>query len=170
MAHPLRVLLKPLPALLVAAPLLALALAARTPQAAPAASPARAPSVSQARALPLRAEAGWAVAVPPGISETSVFATLVNTSDRPVVLSSARAPQAAHAMLMNTLTTGTMTGMEAARTLTVPARGRLVLDDRGAHIMLMGLKRPLRLGETVSVTLTATDGRRLVLNATVRKP
>ncbi|PNY81243.1 copper chaperone PCu(A)C [Deinococcus koreensis] len=124
----------------------------------------------QPPALPLRATGAWVVAVPPGTGETSVFGTLTNTSARPVVLRSATAPLAAHAMLMNTVTTGTMTGMEAARTLTVPARGHLVLGDLGAHIMLMGLKRPLKPGETISVTLHSTDGRRLVLSAAVRKP
>lgn len=139
------------------------------PVAAQQATPARS-SPAQTRALPLRATGVWVVAVPPGIGETSVFGTLTNTSARPVVLRSATTPHAAHAMLMNTTTTGSMTGMETARILTVPAGGRLVLNNLGAHVMLMGLKRPLRIGETLSLTLRATDGRTLLLKATVRKP
>lgn len=171
MPHPIHLRPTLLLLLLVSAALgwSALGWAGAAQQATPA-RPSPAQTRAQTPALPLRASGAWVVAMPPGIRETSVFGTLINSSARPVVLRGATTPHAAHAMLMNTTTTGTMTGMEAAQTLTVPARGRLVLGDLGAHVMLMGLKRPLKVGETVKVTLRATDGRSLVLNATVRKP
>jgi copper(I)-binding protein len=60
--------------------------------------------------------------------------------------------------------------MTAAPTLTVPAHGTLVLDDLGAHVMLMGLKRSLKPGETVTVILSDRAGHTLTVRATVRKP
>lgn len=110
------------------------------------------------------------VAVPPGIGETSVFGVLSNTSDKVVTLRAASSPLAAGAMLMTTTRAGGMMGMQMADALTVPARGRLVLSETGPHLMLTGLKRPLRVGEAVPVTLRASDGRTLTLRATVRRP
>ncbi|GGM13143.1 copper chaperone PCu(A)C [Deinococcus aerophilus] len=120
--------------------------------------------------LPLQAQGATVVAVPPVIKETSVFATLINTGQTPIVLKGASAEVAAHGMLMVTASQSGMVGMSMTPTLTVPAGGRLVLSATGSHLMLMGLKRPLKVGETLRLTLSAADGRTFSLNATVRKP
>jgi copper(I)-binding protein len=111
------------------------------------------------------------VAVPPGISDTSVFLTLKNPGAQPVVLTAARSSVAAHAMLMQTVKDARgLTGMTATPSLTVPAHGTLVLDDLGPHVMLMGLKRALKPGEVVTMILSDRAGRTLSVRATVRKP
>lgn len=121
--------------------------------------------------LALKVTQARVVAVPPGITDTSLFVTLTNPGAQPVVLSTARSPLAAHAMLMRTVTDARgLTGMQATPTLTVPAHGTLVLDDLGAHVMLMGLKRPLKPGESVTVSLSDAAGRTLTVRAPVRKP
>ncbi|GGL68838.1 hypothetical protein GCM10010840_03700 [Deinococcus aerolatus] len=136
----------------------------------PAAGKASAAS-ARAGTLPLKAENATVVAVPPMIKETSVFGTLTNTGKTPVVLSGVSASVADHGMLMVTRkASGGMQGMSVARTLTVPAGGRLVLSDTGDHLMLMKLKRPLRVGETLTLILSAMDGRTFTFQAAVRKP
>lgn len=120
--------------------------------------------------LPLRASAATVVAVPPGIGETSVFLTLTNTGAQPLKITGARAEVAGRATLMNTVKSGAMTGMKTASALVVPARGRLTLSATGDHVMLTGLKRSLKVGETLKVVLSTGDGRSLTVNATVRKP
>lgn len=121
--------------------------------------------------LPLRAVDASVVAVPPVVRETSVFGTLVNTGRTPVVLNAVRASVAEHGMLMVTRkASGGMQGMSVAETLTVPAGGQLVLSDTGSHLMLMKLRRALTPGETLTLTLSATDGRTFTFQATVRKP
>ena len=136
----------------------------------PAAGQARAAS-SRTGTLPLKAVNATVVAVPPMIRETSVFGTLTNTGRTPVVLSGVRASVADHGMLMVTRkASGGMQGMSVAKTLTVPAGGRLVLSDTGDHLMLTKLKRPLRVGEQLTLTLSAADGRTFTFQATVRKP
>ena len=42
--------------------------------------------------------------------------------------------------------------------LAVPARGELKLAPRGHHLMLMGLKRPLKAGDTITVHLRFEGG------------
>jgi len=44
--------------------------------------------------------------------------------------------------------------MAPIESLTVPAGSSAALDPGGDHLMLTGLKRPLKAGETVSLTLT----------------
>ena len=121
--------------------------------------------------LPLRATNATVVAVPPTIRETSVFATLTNTGKTPVVLNGVQASVSGHAMLMvTTKSPGGMLGMQMTETLTVPAGGRLVLSHSGDHVMLMKLRRALKVGERLQLTLRATDGRTFTFQATVKKP
>lgn len=111
------------------------------------------------------------VAVPPGATETSALMTLRNAGERPVVLTGVQTSLAGHAMLMTTRRDAQgRSGMSAVKTLTVPARGTLHLRPSGDHLMLMGLKRPLRIGEKVRLTLRVRGGPPLVVDAVVRRP
>ncbi|MDB5046618.1 MAG: hypothetical protein JWQ08_2668 [Deinococcus sp.] len=133
--------------------------------------PLAVPITAPVSALPLSAQNATIVAVPPGITETSVFMTLRNTGSKPIVLGGVSAAVAAHGMLMITRRDAQgRTGMSEARTLTVPAGRSLTLSATGDHLMLMGLKRPLKVGERLPLTLRTSDGRTLKVLATVRKP
>jgi copper(I)-binding protein len=138
------------------------------PIAAPVATP---PTATRMAALPLTAQNATIVAVPPGITETSVFMTLRNAGSKPVILSGVTSSVAAHGMLMVTRRDAQgRTGMSETRTLTVPAGRSLSLSATGDHLMLMGLKRPLKVGERLPLTLRTSDGRSLKVTAVVRKP
>lgn len=120
--------------------------------------------------LPVTVKDARATAVPGGIKETAAFATLTNTSKADIVLTSAKTDVAGMSMLMNTYKNGALTGMKAAPSLTIPAGKTLTLAEMGDHIMLMQLKRPLKIGESIKITLYAKDGRTLTLKAVVKKP
>lgn len=127
-------------------------------------------SVSRAP-LPLTATNARVVAVPPGVTETSVFMTLNNTGGVPLVLTGVQSEVARHGMLMVTRRDARgMTGMKTTATLTVPARGTLTLSESGDHLMLMDLKRPLKVGETLRLRLLMRGGSALDVKAVVRKP
>lgn len=140
----------------------------------PLAVPITAPVVTVATrpvALPLTAQNATIVAVPPGITETSVFMILQNTGSKPIILSGVTASVAAHGMLMVTRRDAQgRTGMSETRALTVPAGRSLTLSATADHLMLMGLKRPLKVGERLPLTLRTSDGRSLKVVAVVRKP
>lgn len=55
-----------------------------------------------------------------------------------------------HVMSMN----GGVMSMSRVTRLAVPAGGKLELKPGGAHLMVMGLKKPLKDGEKVDFTLT----------------
>lgn len=136
--------------------------------AASAALPTVAPVSARAA---LSVEDAHLIAVPPGATETSALMILRNAGGGPVVLTGVSTPLADHAMLMTTRRDAQgRTGMSAVKTLTVPARGSLRLTPTGDHLMLMGLTRPLRVGETVALTLSVQGGRPLSVNAVVRRP
>lgn len=50
--------------------------------------------------------------------------------------------------------TGGVMSMSRVSGLAVPAHGKLELKSGGAHLMVMGLKKPLKDGEKVNMTLT----------------
>ncbi|GGL12461.1 copper chaperone PCu(A)C [Deinococcus radiotolerans] len=127
--------------------------------------------VSQASgSLPATVTDARVVAVPPGIRETSVFATLRSTGNADVRITGVSSPAAEHAMLMVTRTQDNMTGMSMTDTLTLPAGGTLTLSDTGDHLMLMDLKEPLQPGQTIPINLTDAQGRTLTIQAPVMKP
>ena len=134
--------------------------------ATPTPSPA---ALAKAQPLPVTVRAATVAAVPPSIKDSAAYMTLTNSSDQPVKLVGVTTPLAAHPMLMVTTKGGGMMGMKMTPSLTIPARGTLTLQRGGDHVMLMGLKRPLKVGETVLLTLKTADGRALKVSATVKK-
>ncbi|MFC4639015.1 copper chaperone PCu(A)C [Deinococcus hohokamensis] len=119
----------------------------------------------------VRALGAQVVAVPPVITETSAFVSLHNPGARPAVLSGVQTPLAAHSMLMLTgRDRQGLSGMRSVARLSVPARGTLKMGPDGTHIMLMGLKRPLKVGERLTLTLSFVGGQTLKVQATVRRP
>ncbi|MEF2277757.1 copper chaperone PCu(A)C [Deinococcus sp. YIM 134068] len=129
------------------------------------------PAAQSAAPLPLTVRGATVVAVPPGATETSIFMTLHNKGRTPVTLTGVRAAVARHGMLMATRRDSQgRTGMTNVKTLTVPAGGTLRLSATGDHLMLMDFTRPLRVGETLPLTLVGTGGRTLPVKAVVRKP
>jgi hypothetical protein len=52
----------------------------------------------------------------------------------------------------------------------VPANGQAELKPGGMHIMLIGLKRDLKAGEKVALTLVFENGGRIDVEAEVRAP
>jgi copper(I)-binding protein len=59
--------------------------------------------------------------------------------------------------------------MRAQKQLDVPAGQRVELVPGGAHLMLLGLKKPLKAGETLQLTMTFVDsaGARIVVPVSV---
>lgn len=140
----------------------------------PAASSEAASPADSAAELPLETANAAVTAVPPSLSDTVAYLTLRNPTEQDIVLVGAASPAAEHAMLMQTVTTGSggasMSGMVETPSLTVPAGGELQMSSAGDHVMLMGLKEPLPEGGQVELTLRAEDGRTLTVQAEVQRP
>ncbi len=123
---------------------------------------------------PLAIHRIWIQAVPPTVSDTAAFMTLTNSGKTPLRLVGASTPVAAmvHPMVTTAKGAGShaMMGMENTSALEVPAGGALVLAPGGNHLMIMGLKRELKPGESVPLTLMIEPGNRQIqVQATVSK-
>lgn len=111
-------------------------------------------AAQQARKAPITVSAAWSRATAPRAQVGAGFLTIRNNGAQPDRLLSASSPIAArveiHTMSMEG---GVMRMRPLSKGLDIPARGVATLEPSGNHIMLIGLKRPLKHGETIAATL-----------------
>lgn len=88
-----------------------------------------------------------------GVPTSAAYLTIVNTADKPDRLLSVDCACAASTSVHRTETRGGITSMNAAGPVVIPAHGRVSFSPGGLHIMLMGLKAPLKAGEVQRMTL-----------------
>ncbi|HEY8555620.1 MAG TPA: copper chaperone PCu(A)C [Burkholderiales bacterium] len=95
----------------------------------------------------------WARATPPGAATGAVYFVLTggDTGDR---LLGASSPVAERAELHATTMSDGMMRMRAFQDLPLAAGETVRFEPGGRHVMLIGLKQPLREGDTVPLTLT----------------
>lgn len=146
-----------LPAVLA---LLAAAATASAAQAAPAARAAR----------PLAVTGAWARTTPDGATTGAAYLTIRGgaaadtlTGVR-VAASVARAAELHESMLDG----AGMMDMGAVAAVPVPAGGSVTFKPGGLHVMLVGLARPLRTGQTLRLTLVFARAGKLTVGAAVR--
>ncbi|MEV0397033.1 copper chaperone PCu(A)C [Polymorphospora rubra] len=90
---------------------------------------------------------------------TAAFGTLVNESDAPVTVVGATTPVSPMELHEMAMQDGAMVMRAKPDGITVPAGGSHILEPGGDHLMLMALRRPVRAGDEVEITLTLGDGR-----------
>jgi len=127
------------------------------------------PVITWAAANPVvQVRNGYVRGLPPGATNTAAYMTLVNASDETLVLTGATSAAATSAMLHKTVRhEGGVMAMEHVMTATLPAHGQLMLESGGLHLMLIGLKQPLREGANVEVTLQFEGGYSLTADLPV---
>jgi copper(I)-binding protein len=96
--------------------------------------------------------------LPPGQTVSAAYFTLTNSGKAPVALVAATSDVAERVEIhLHRVNGGTMR-MEQLHRVEVAAGGQLQFRPGGLHLMLIDLKRPLRAGDTVSVTLIDEKG------------
>jgi len=113
-------------------------------------------------------EKPWSRATPPGAKVGAGFMQLRNAgaADRVV---GASTPVAGRVEMHVTLREGDVMKMREVKSFEVPAGGSFELKPGGAHLMLMDLKRPLKKGEKVPLTLKLEKGGELKAELTVEE-
>ena len=84
----------------------------------------------------------------------AAFMTLKNDSTSDDKLMSASSPVAASAELHTHIKDGDIMRMREVPSIDLPAGATVNMQPGGLHVMLMGLKQPLRQGEVFPLTLT----------------
>lgn len=116
-------------------------------------------AASPALAAP-QVQAAWSR--PAGQGATGAgFMTLANPDAKPDALVAAQSPLAREVQIHQSSMKGGIASMQKAARVPVPAGGRVTFAPGGYHLMLMGLTKPLKAGDTVPVTLTFASGARV---------
>ncbi len=106
---------------------------------------------------------------PPGQSISAAFLTLSNSGDAKKLVK-ADSPVANNVELHNHIHDGGVMRMRQVTAIDIPAKGKVVLQPGGYHVMLIGLKAPLQDGQKVPLTLTFDDGSSKAVSAPVQGP
>ena len=107
-------------------------------------------------ACPVSVTDAWVKAAESGM--TSAFATLSNASGQPLTVTAASSPVAEKVELHEVVdVNGQMKMQQVQGGFTVPANGSLTLEPGGYHLMLIGLKAPVKAGDEVTFTVTCGD-------------
>ena len=122
-----------------------------------------------APAGPLTVVDAWARPADSG-STAGAYVTLTNTDSVDVSIGALWAAAAPLVQLHETMPRDGMAHMIARPNLQIRRDSTLAMVPGGLHIMLMDLTRALRIGDTVHLTLTLTDGRTVPVAAAVRAP
>jgi copper(I)-binding protein len=108
----------------------------------------------------VKASNGWVKVPGAGETEAMAFVTVENSGMYEINITSASADAAGKVELRD--------GGQAVTFINVPAYGRVDMAMTGAHLRLIGLKRALKAGDMVALTLSTDMDVTLNVTATVR--
>lgn len=95
--------------------------------------------------------------IPPA-GMTSAYLTLTNRGDQTVSLIEASSDAAGTVEMHAMKTVDGMMSMRRTKAIAIPPHSTIRLEPGGLHLMLIGLTRALRHGETVEILLRFDDG------------
>jgi hypothetical protein len=120
-------------------------------------------------AAEVKVENAYIRAVPPGQPNSAAFLTLVNSSAKAHSVKSATSPVAATVELHTHTNNNGVMEMRQVPQIDIPANGKTELKPGGLHIMLIGLKQPLKAGEKANVSLQFEDGSNTTVSAAIQE-
>ncbi len=120
-------------------------------------------AAAQAHAEDVKISKAWTRATAPGQDSAAVQLVITSKKDATLVGVASGSAQSAeiHSMVME----GDMMKMRAIDSLPLPAKTPVALGEDGYHLMLIGLKKPLKAGHKLpfAVTVKFADGKTVVL-------
>jgi periplasmic copper chaperone A len=109
------------------------------------------------------ASEGWIKTPAAGATTAMAFVEIENPTQYDVYLTSGTTDVAGKVEFRDA-----SKGTQAQEFVIAPAYGTLSMDQKGVHVALLDLKRPLKAGDKVSLTLANQDGLKLQVAAAVR--
>jgi copper(I)-binding protein len=121
------------------------------------------------RAAGIRVSDAWTPAPPPGAPTAAGYLTITNTASSPDRLLGGSTPAAAQVQLHSMSTQGGVMRMRPlAEGLPIAPGSTVKIQPGGNHLMLVGLKRSLRVGEHIPVTLDFAKAGKVQTDFVVR--
>jgi copper(I)-binding protein len=109
---------------------------------------------AEIKAGPLALSALQIRSAPQGVPTTAAYLTIANTGKTADKLLSIDCACAAAAMMHKSESKGGIASMAMLTSVDVPAGGKVTFEPTSLHIMLVGLKAPLKQGGVQVMTLT----------------
>jgi copper(I)-binding protein len=118
----------------------------------------------------ISAESGqaWMRAMPPGQPTAAAYVTIGNPGDTAIRVVAGSSPLAESVEIHESSQEQGVWRMRRLPTLEVPPGGEIVLEPGGIHIMLFGIRQPLKAGDTVPLVLETDAGETLEFEIEVR--
>ncbi len=117
----------------------------------------------------LSVSACWIRALPGDLPSGGYF-TATNTGDRPVDLVGVSSDTFGMAMLHQTQSEGSTSTMVMVARASVLAHGSLAFAPGNYHVMLDHPKQPLKIGASIPLTFSFSDGEKVTSECIVKSP
>jgi copper(I)-binding protein len=125
-------------------------------------------SGAAAQEKPVTASDAWVMLPAAGQTDARAFAVVDNPTMYDIYLVSATADAAEKVVFRDASKPGDAAAQDV-KEVTVASYSKVGMDPKGVQMVLTGLKRPLKEGETVAITITTDGGAKLQLSASVKK-
>jgi copper(I)-binding protein len=116
----------------------------------------------------VNASNGWVKLPATGETQAMAFVTIENPGMYEVNVVSARSDAAGKVELRDAAQSGEAS-RKAITFITVPAYGRVDMSSVGVHLLLLDMKRPIKEGDAVTLTLSTDSDITLTVAAQVNK-
>jgi hypothetical protein len=111
----------------------------------------------------------WVREPPGGHPIAAAYMVLDNPTDEALVLVGAESPVVERIEIHLMSHKDGKMSMRQIENLHIPAKGNLVLQPSGLHLMLIGMEQAPKAGESVELTLHFADGQNKKVQAAVRR-
>lgn len=111
----------------------------------------------------------WARATPDQVANGSVYLTIKNNSPQSDELIKVHSNLSARTMLHTHIMDKGVARMRHVNSIPIPKKSIVRLKPGGDHIMLMGLRKPLKMGDTISLFLTFQKAGSRNVTVSIRK-
>jgi copper(I)-binding protein len=113
-------------------------------------------------------EQAWVRPAPAGVGASVAYGVIRNTGRKPDALVSVATPAARTAGVHVSVSHAGVMSMEPIASLPLPPGAAVALKPGGLHVMLEGVTRPLKAGETVALTFRFKTAAPLTVRVPVR--
>ena len=113
-------------------------------------------------------DGAYARASIPNVPNSAAFFVIKNNSDKDIAITGANSDIAEKNELHTHIKENKMMKMMKIEKLVVPAKSSLELKSGGDHVMLMGLKKELKVGDEISLELSFSDGDKKSIKVPVK--
>ena len=106
-----------------------------------------------ALAGPISVQQAWARATPPGASNGAVYLTIRNSGAADSLIGASNSALAEKVEIHTHLNDNGVMRMRQVPQVAIPAKSTVAFQPHGNHVMLIGLKQPMGLGDKLPLTL-----------------